>query len=176
MCLTASQPKFSAVLWSICRYRNEKLWNGVSRPPQITMSLGSEMVLNWARAQRKNPQNPAPNYRQEEDGRWTKPPDLSMKCNVDATLFKDQQAVGFGAVIRDSAGTFIMSKSCMRNGLPEVKEAEALALIEAIQWTLSLDLQDVIFESDSQTVMNAITSKNVDYTELVRLFMAAVSC
>ncbi|XP_073278711.1 uncharacterized protein [Primulina huaijiensis] len=164
-CPTAMQPNYSAVLWSIWRYRNEKLWTRVFRPPQITVSLGLEMVLSWARAQRKSPQEPASNSRQDEDDRWMKPPDPSMKCNVDAALFKEQRAVGFGAVVRDSIGTFMVSRSSMRNGWLEVKEAEALALLEAMQWTSSFELQDVIFESDSKTVVNAITSKNVDYTE-----------
>ncbi|XP_073067161.1 uncharacterized protein [Primulina eburnea] len=137
MCPTALQPNFSAVLWSIWRYRNEKLWNGVSRPPQVTVALGCEMALSWARAQMKSPQKPVPNSCQYEDGRWKKPPDPSMKCNVDAALFKEQRAVGFGTVIRDSTGTFMVSKSCRRNGLVEVKEAEALVLLDA---SYSMDL------------------------------------
>ncbi|XP_073029397.1 uncharacterized protein [Primulina eburnea] len=47
----------------------------------------------------------------------------------------------------------------------DVKEAEALALFDAIAWTISLELQDIIFETDSLTVVKAITSKNADHTE-----------
>ncbi|XP_073305818.1 uncharacterized protein [Primulina huaijiensis] len=88
-----------------------------------------------------------------------------MKCNVDAALFKEQRAVGFGTVVRDSTGNFMVSKTCVTRGLFEVKEAEALALLDAIHWTSSLELQDVIFETDSETVIKAIRTKNVDYTE-----------
>ncbi|XP_073271498.1 uncharacterized protein [Primulina huaijiensis] len=114
----------------------------------------------------------ASSSRHDDDDRWTKPPDPSMKCNVDATLFKEYQAVGFGAVVRDSVGVFMVSKTNVNYGLFEVKEAGVLALLDAIYWTTSLELQDVIFETDSKTVVNAITLENVDYTE----FGSITSC
>ncbi|XP_073271213.1 uncharacterized protein [Primulina huaijiensis] len=164
-CPTTGQPNFSAVLWSLWRYRNEKLWNGVSRPPHITVSLGFDMVLRWNQAQRKSIQGQNSISRRNENVRWTKPPEPSMKCNVDTALFKEQRAVGFGTVVRDSMGNFMVSKTCVTCGLFDVKEAEALALLDAFKWTSSLELQDVIFETDSETVVKTIRSKNVDYTE-----------
>ncbi|XP_075494869.1 uncharacterized protein LOC142532458 [Primulina tabacum] len=153
------------IMWSLWRYRNEKLWKGVSRPPHTTVSLGFEMVMNWNQAQRKSIGGQTAISRQDADDRWTKPPDPSMKCNVDAALFNEQRATGFGTVVRDSTGKFMVSKICVTSGLFDVKEAEALALLDAIQWTSSLELQDVIFEMDSETVVKAIRTRNVDYTE-----------
>ncbi|XP_073271465.1 uncharacterized protein [Primulina huaijiensis] len=154
-----------ATLWSIWRFRNEKLWSGVSRPPQTTVSLGYDMLWNLTQAQKNSTKGQAPSSRRDADDRWTKPPDPYVKCNVDATLFNEHQAVGFGFVVRDSAGEFMVSKTSVNYGLFEVKEAEALALLDAIAWTTSLELHDIIFETDSKTVVNAISSKNVDHTE-----------
>ncbi|XP_073024431.1 uncharacterized protein [Primulina eburnea] len=155
----------SATLWSIWRYRNEKLWNGVSRPPQITVSLGHDMVWNWTQTHKTYTRGQAPSSRRDTDDRWTKPLDPYVKCNVDAAMFHEHQAVGFGAVVRDSTGEFMVSKTSVKYGMCDVKEAEALALFDAIAWTISVELQDIIFETDSLTVLKAITSKNADHTE-----------
>ena len=43
-----------------------------------------------------------------------------------------------------------------------VKEAEALALREALLWALSLKLVDVEFETDSLLVVNNLSSHSLD--------------
>lgn len=84
----SAQPNFSTILWSIWRYPNEKLWKGPTRTPQVTVSLGYDIQTNWFKAQMKASKDQASNLRQNEDDRWSRPPDKSMKCNVDAALFK----------------------------------------------------------------------------------------
>lgn len=93
-CPSPMMPKFAAVLWSMWRYRNEKLWNGVSRPPQITISLVNEIFTNWNQAQVKSPQIQNQNSRHDVDGRWTKPSDPTLKC-FDAAIFKDLNSIGW---------------------------------------------------------------------------------
>ncbi|XP_073024188.1 uncharacterized protein [Primulina eburnea] len=161
----AAQTILSATLWSIWRYRNEKLWNGVSRHLQTTVSLGYDLLWNWTQAQKTSTKDQASSSRRDTDDRWTKPPDPYVKCNVNAAMFKEHRAVGFGAVVRDSTWEFMVSKTSVKQGMFEVKEAEALALLDAIAWTTSLELHDIIYETDSKTVVNAITSKNVDHKE-----------
>ena len=46
-----------------------------------------------------------------------------------------------------------------------VKEAEALALREALLWALSLKLVDVEFETDSLLVVNSLSSHFLDRSE-----------
>ena len=46
-----------------------------------------------------------------------------------------------------------------------VKEAEALALHEALLWALSLKLVDVEFEKDSLLVVNSLSSHSLDCSE-----------
>ena len=52
-----------------------------------------------------------------------------------------------------------MSLSC------SVKEAEALALREALLWALSLKLVDMEFETDSLLVVNSLSSHSLDCSE-----------
>lgn len=110
-------------------YRNEKLWNGVSRPSQITVSLAYDILTNWSQAQAKSPQGQTPTPNNYVDDLWPKPLDPSMKCNVNATISKDLQSIGFG-VVRDYVVCFMVSKTCVKHGLFEVNEAEVFALLD----------------------------------------------
>ncbi|XP_073041685.1 uncharacterized protein [Primulina eburnea] len=96
-------------LWSIWHYRNDKLWNGVDRAATINLSLASDLLQQWQLARPQlHPMNP-----DEANLRWTRLPAGSMKCNVDAAIFKEINKIGGAAIIRDSAGEFMM---CSRAG------------------------------------------------------------
>ncbi|XVF75961.1 hypothetical protein PTKIN_Ptkin13bG0229200 [Pterospermum kingtungense] len=62
-------------------------------------------------------------------------------------------------------GEFIAGQSVSLVGLHEVKECEALALLEALRWVQGLVMEKVIFETDSRIVVDAVTSKKEDLTE-----------
>jgi ribonuclease HI len=48
----------------------------------------------------------------------------------------------------------------------QVIEGEAMALLGAIQWVLSSGFQNVIFETDSKILSDAIFRKKEDISEL----------
>lgn len=41
--------------------------------------------------------------------RWCKPPAGFMKCNLDATIFLEPNKMGFGGVLRNSDGAFVVA-------------------------------------------------------------------
>jgi len=42
--------------------------------------------------------------------RWRKPAFGEVKCNVDATIFKEQRSYGIGMCLRDANGDYITAK------------------------------------------------------------------
>ncbi|XP_058759639.1 heat shock 70 kDa protein 18-like [Vicia villosa] len=60
-----------------------------------------------------------------------------------------------GWCVRDGGGRFIVAGTSWNNGRFSIVEVEAIALKEAIQGAINLNLQNIIFESDSQLVVQA---------------------
>jgi hypothetical protein len=67
--------------------------------------------------------------------RWQKLAPGEVKCNVNATIFKDQECYGVGMCLKDENGTyFITMKTTWFYCLAEPQEAKARELIEAISY------------------------------------------
>ncbi|XP_075499853.1 uncharacterized protein LOC142538416 [Primulina tabacum] len=140
--------------------------NAAERSPRVNIKLAVDLLNNWIEA-RKSPrathsQMNAP----EEELTWKRPPTGFMKCNVDAAIFRETRLIGYAAVVRDSKGEFMVCRMLKFQGSIEVREAEAKALLDAITWAASLDMQHIIFETDSKTVEEAVHSNAVDRNEL----------
>lgn len=80
--------------------------------------------------------------------RLNRPPPGFMKCNTDAATFQEVCKTGVSAVIRDSSGEFMVCRIQCYYEILEAREAEAKALLEAVHWTISMELQHIIFETD----------------------------
>jgi ribonuclease HI len=79
-----------------------------------------------------------------------------MKCNVDAGFHTQRNTTNRGWCIRDGNGRFICAGTAWDYGTYSTIEAEALALKEAVQAAIQMNMEKVIFESDSQLVVQAI--------------------
>lgn len=64
-------------------------------------------------------------------------------------LFPMIQTSLVGMCIRDALGNFISARCSWSAPRLEVKEGEAVDLLQALRWASSLDLQHIIFELDS---------------------------
>ncbi|XP_073042037.1 uncharacterized protein [Primulina eburnea] len=103
---------------------------------------------------------------------WKKPQAPALKCNVDATLQNDRRNTGLRMVLRDCTGSFISARINALPGLVEIKEAEAMSFKEALSWVEDMDLQEIIFESDSKVVIDAVNSLRKDDSEFGALISA----
>ncbi|XP_058775964.1 uncharacterized protein LOC131650261 [Vicia villosa] len=89
---------------------------------------------------------------------WSPPPFGWLKCNVDAAFNQRLGTTNRGWCISNDQGNFVAAGTAWDECTFSVLEAEALALKEAIQVASTLYHVPVIFESDSQQVVNAIGS------------------
>lgn len=77
-------------------------------------------------------------------------------------FFEQTNSVGLGMILCDGYGHFVACKTVKLDGICHVGEAEALALLEALQWVSLQQFSHVRFELDAKIMVNAITSAKVD--------------
>jgi len=94
---------------------------------------------------------------QRQEG-WIRPVVGEVKCNVDATIFKEQDCYGIGMCLRGNRGEFIRAKITRYKGLLQPKEAEARGLKEMINWIGTLRFPSVSIELDCKHVVDGISS------------------
>ena len=87
---------------------------------------------------------------------WIKPPPGMIKCNVDAASFNGNSIMGYDMCFRDSTSLFLLGKSDYFATSTTVLEVESLGLLEAIKVAISNDMQDVMFETDSKVLSDAL--------------------
>lgn len=135
------------ILWSIWKYRNDKLLNNVDRLARVNIFLSSVLLQQWIYARTLPHIHRWWSQLNKFDGKdhlrvlWI--------ASIDAALFKEACKTGVAVTIRDSHGEFMVCRMPTYHGLLLVREAEAKALLDAIFWVVSLKLQYIIFETDS---------------------------
>ena len=89
---------------------------------------------------------------------WFPPPNSWCKANFDGAIFQELGAAGIGVVIRDHEGKVIGAILERIALLPSVEDVEALACRRAILFAREFSLQTVVFEGDSETIINSLNS------------------
>jgi ribonuclease HI len=87
-----------------------------------------------------------------------KPARGKVKCNVDATIFKDEGCYGVNMCLRDENGHFIAAKTTWSHNLAQPQEAEARGLKEAIIWLDYRGLTEVSTKLDCKQVVDDISN------------------
>ena len=102
-----------------------------------------------------------PQHKDAADIRWTPPDFPKYKVNTDVAVFSNTKAVGIGVVVPDHEGAVIAALS-KRLSLPlGPLEAEAKAVDEAVSFARDIGLQDIIFETGSTIINNALTGTTI---------------
>uniref|UniRef100_A0A803PF85 RNase H type-1 domain-containing protein n=1 Tax=Cannabis sativa TaxID=3483 RepID=A0A803PF85_CANSA len=102
---------------------------------------------------------------------WSTPSTNSVKINVDAALFGDEQGFGIGAVARDDKDLLIEGVCKHFQGKVEPLLAQALGVKEALSWIKLRDWQQVLVETDCMGVVQALKSS----LDMVSLFGCVIN-
>ena len=127
--------------------------------------MGFRYLREWLRVRQLQQTVDHQGLANQSATRWSRPPEGFYKCNIDASVPEHGNNVGLGMILRDSSGQFLIAQKIHREGSFSVKEAEGMALKEAISWVLTLSLQNVQFETDSKSVVNSLQHDVEDRTE-----------
>jgi ribonuclease HI len=148
------QARFVAVLWSLWRTRNECLWEHKQPSTIRTCRLATDLIgdYKWCCSVLAAPQSPS------QVLTWEKPEENWLKCNIDGAIFTSEGKFGIGICFRDSHGSLVQAHTMVFPFEVTSTECEASALKHALLIATAYGFERVIFESDCQTVVNAITN------------------
>ncbi|XP_031107832.1 uncharacterized protein LOC116012436 [Ipomoea triloba] len=143
-----------SICWKIWEARNEKIWNQkIFNASHICLSAAN-LLSEW------NTANLPMNFSRIPATltKWTSPPTLMYKLNVDAALDINNKRMGFGFALRDSTGALVAARSAPYFRLFMPNEAEAMGVKEALKWVKSMNMDNLQVESDCLQVINGINS------------------
>ena len=90
---------------------------------------------------------------------WRPPPSSRFKLNFDAAIFKEDDAIGMGAIIRNEKGEVMASLSAKGLLVTYSEEAEILACCRVIEFDMECGFLELVVEGDNQSVMDALKLK-----------------
>ena len=178
----------SLILWNLWLERNRRifsdskleslhLWRIILSRLQETISAKCEMSenidpgdvatvrnLNLMECRRGDTLGKRPRHGKQRvcrDGRWTPPPDGTLKINTDGSSRGNPGHAGIGGIGRDNAGGMVFIFSTYK-GQYSNNLMEALAIKTAIERGCSLGWKKIICESDSQIVVDILKSQSLE--------------
>ncbi|XP_058784473.1 uncharacterized protein LOC131659278 [Vicia villosa] len=160
--------RFAVMMDVLWKNRNDFIWhNEKEEAPKLGM-ITFRNWHDWLTAQRtQGRENNVQNITN-----WNPPAEGWLKCNVDAGFNSHVGTTNRGWCIRDKRGNFIIAGVAWDIGTLSILEAEAYALKEAIEGAITLHLDNIIFESDSQQVVQAIHSDHEGGSEFSLIIMS----
>jgi len=102
---------------------------------------------------------------QDQQLAWTKSQPRYIKCNVDAALFNNNTTMAYNLCFRDSTCAVIVGKYEYLHLYVSVLEVESLGLLHSLKMAISNDMHNVTFETDSKTLVDAISARNITLNE-----------
>ncbi|KAL0011847.1 hypothetical protein SO802_006955 [Lithocarpus litseifolius] len=145
---------FAMQAWTIWFRRNKVRTAPPGFPLNLISQKAYDTLLEYRSVQPRNIQS-GPSFRTET--KWTPPQIEWYKTNFDAAIFKDDGRAGVGVVIRDTNSLVMASLSQNFQLATSMEEMEATATIRAIELSLELGFDNIIFEGDCETVIKALT-------------------
>ncbi|XP_074373929.1 uncharacterized protein LOC141714300 [Apium graveolens] len=135
-CNLKKQAECITLCWALWRARNDLVWNQRSSTVNRTVAAVKQYLTQWSLSQGKSSSMASLQPIVKGDGAetWVKPNPHSVKVSVDAAVFDDKEAVGFGLVARDSDNNLIQARTRIHNRHTIPVLAESMAIKEALSW------------------------------------------
>ncbi|KAL6144452.1 hypothetical protein ACLB2K_055145 [Fragaria x ananassa] len=113
-----------------------------------------DYALEWRKSKLKSNNNYMFSYTMHA---WKKPPEIFFKLNVDGTRVSLTGKIGAGGVIRNHYGDWI-SGFQINLGVGEILDAEAWGLFQGLKLAVSLNINNLIIESDSAILVQLMNN------------------
>ncbi|KAK4737731.1 hypothetical protein R3W88_001428 [Solanum pinnatisectum] len=96
---------------------------------------------------------------------WHRPPEGTIKLDVDGSFEQNTTNGGTGGILRDHLGNWISGFSC-KIKVVNARHAEILALLHGLSLAKSLNINRLHVETDSQILINNIKSDTRIYSHI----------
>ncbi|GAU44727.1 hypothetical protein TSUD_88120 [Trifolium subterraneum] len=170
--------KMATLLWCLWQNRNNKVWKNNKLSAQQVGVQAAHMWNEWSVVQGISSEQQSGDQQLVANRptiQWHNPRFGYVKCNVDASFFNIAGATGWGWCVRDHQGRFIIAGSNIMQARLNILEGEAMAIKEAMIEMIQKGFSHVIIESDSKTVVDAISSSQVGISEFSLLISSIKS-
>ncbi|KAA3486789.1 reverse transcriptase [Gossypium australe] len=94
--------------------------------------------------------------------KWRHPPGQEIKINFDGAFDERSKSSASGVVVRNSSGRVLISRTTIHRGITSAFAAEAVACCQATQIALDMNIENIIIEGDSLSVIKKCKNINQD--------------
>ncbi|PNX96793.1 ribonuclease H, partial [Trifolium pratense] len=154
--------KILAIIYEIWNVRNLLVFQEKNLPPQEISSNAFKKLHEYqshgeVKTQKSQTSPPSTNSCSNNIS-WSPPLRGTLKINVDAHLSSDGHWFA-GMVLRRSDGSAVGAATRVHKGMTDVVMGEAMGLNDAIDWIEKMEKHQVVFEMDSQIIVNAVRNR-----------------
>ncbi|XP_045811195.1 uncharacterized protein LOC123905578 [Trifolium pratense] len=153
------------LVWILWNNRNNWVWNNVKDSGQQLCGKAMHLWNEWDAVQQIRDRNNSRPQVHQQNTQWKQPEFGWLKCNVDAGFHIEQGVTSAGWCVRDYLGQFVLAGTSWIKGKCSIIDGEALALFEAMKELERWGLTNVIFETDSKSVVDAIRCSYVGLSD-----------
>ncbi|CAL1360945.1 unnamed protein product [Linum trigynum] len=159
--------KVLITLWFLWKERNNHFFNNPKLEEWEIVGRAHNYLEEYAEHQAKgNPGIPAPRARSRVS--WEPPPVGVLKLNTDAAIL-GEKGTGYGMVLRDWNGNFIMGATHRTRVRWPVELAEAKAMLWGLQLARTHQTQSMLLESDCQTLIQKLNRRETTDMEVAMI-------
>ncbi|XP_062020639.1 uncharacterized protein LOC133737027 [Rosa rugosa] len=151
------------LLWWIWKNKNSQLWEHKRQHASEAVLL----TMGWYEEFKKVNVQPTEIRRQLVT--WTRPQENWVKVNCDGAFQPATRKGGAGVVIRDANGDFQVGAARPLPLVTSPFHAELMVLKEGINLAVALQHEQVLFESDSSLLVQALHSTEPDLSTMSML-------
>ena len=150
-------------VWLIWKARSTFLYENISIDSNFILNHVGNIVAEYWNANGLSPseanQIPKPDT-YEGNAKWRKPNPGSLKFNVDAAFDESKMEAAVAFVVRDEQG-WLLDRRAKIIKVESALEAECQAMVAATMFSTDNEIENVVFESDNQHLINILMKHEV---------------
>ncbi|CAL1377280.1 unnamed protein product [Linum trigynum] len=154
--------KVLITLWFLWKERNNHLFNNPKLEEWEIVAKAQNYLEEYIEQQnRRNPGPPLSRAR----ARTRCPLERTLKLNTDATIL-GEEGTGYGMILRDSAGNFLMGATHRTKTRWPIEMAEAQAMVWGLKLTREHYSLLLLMETDCQTLIQKLNRREATKLEV----------
>lgn len=163
--LSHFQDKPIWILWRLWKSRNMLIFQRKQIHWSRILQYATEDAKEWQSIERVETTSLQRRRNLEERSakQWTRPPNGTIKCNVDGSFVNHQTTAKVGFIIRDDQGTYKESVQAKGKMVQTALESELQGILMALQHCWIRGYKKIIVESDCQKAVDILINNKLHF-------------